>query len=385
MRKNKILSLLVIFFSILTGGFAQKKLVGFSNTGPLIINPENKPMERVSGKVPTNEEKVKPVIAILSDYTKPQKTNHFVLKMKVTDNTEVRIVTVNKNIAEKNNDFYQITLNLTQQKNEFTIKAIDKFWNETVKKITIYRESRFARNGKDRALLFAVDNYDNNKKLYKPIADALRLKQKLENSYGFKVELIKDPDLKTIRDKLIEYRDKYNTNKLDRSGQLLIFFSGHGDIGDKTGFFVPKDGKSSNKYSTCFQYNEMREMIAKIDVKHKLLMVDACFSAYLNPYFDKADPVYPPGKLSPLEIEMNRHKQNPSFEYITSDAVGSTTPDNSQLMAKFLEALTYSDTSEGIVKLSVLVPKYLKLAKPQPYYDRFEKDLEKTSFIFFKK
>ena len=249
------------------------------------------------------------------------------------------------------------------------------------------QENSVNRQKKDIALLFAVEDYQNMKKLNRPIDDALKLKDYLENSYGFTVELIRNPDLKTVKSKLKEYADKYRRNVLDNTGQLLVFFSGHGLPADMTGFFVPVDGDYApeNIYSTCYSYNQMRGQMKRINVAHKLLIVDACYSAYLNPHFDKGVPVFDkPDKLSAFDKEIKIHNENNSFEYITSDASGRTTPDNSQLMKKLFEGFEYSNTRLGFIKLNVLVPSYLISANPQPYYERLGEDIGKTSFMFFK-
>ena len=49
----------------------------------------------------------------------------------------------------------------------------------------------------------------------------------------------------------------------------------------------------------------------RIKVKHKLLIVDACYSAFLNPYFKKGAPVFDqPKKLSAIEKEMEVYNGN---------------------------------------------------------------------------
>ena len=386
MKKNKFYFLIVAFVMLQNFSFGQKPITGYSNTSSLIINPTNEPVKAIGGNNVVAEDKTPPIIAILSDYKTPQKSNVFQLVMRVTDNSEVKTVRINGLDAVKTGDKYHIDIQLAELRNEIKITATDKHWNESTENIVIKREQRFDRTGKDRALLFAVEDYEHTSKLYKPIDDALALKEILETSYGFTVELIRNPSLEIIRNKLNDYAHNYNTKKLNKDGQLVVFFSGHGYEGNKTGFFVPKDGESANKYGTCFSYNEMREKMSDIDVKHKLLIVDACYSAFLNPEFDRTGPVFGnPKALSPFDKEMKQHKDNSSFEYITSDASGKTTPDNSQLMVKFFEGLKYSTAKEGFIKLELLVPSYLKAANPQPYYNRLEENTAKTSFMFFKK
>ncbi|HNL39769.1 MAG TPA: caspase family protein, partial [Saprospiraceae bacterium] len=92
-----------------------------------------------------------------------------------------------------------------------------------------------ARAGKDRALFFLVNEY--NDPLYddfknpegNPIKDGHAIAKLLREQYGFETEILENPSLGDIGDKINEYAARYLSNEWDSTGQLMIYFSGHGE------------------------------------------------------------------------------------------------------------------------------------------------------------
>jgi hypothetical protein len=123
------------------------------------------------------------------------------------------------------------------------------------------------RKGKDYALLFAVQKYDDAKlnTLKYPIQDATEIKKELENNYDFAVELVPNPTNKQIKDKLREYILKFSNGTFDSLGQLFIFFTGHGERESKNGFFLASDTKTDDLESTALSYTLWRNV-----VRHKV-------------------------------------------------------------------------------------------------------------------
>ena len=58
------------------------------------------------------------------------------------------------------------------------------------------------RSGKDYALFFAVQDYSEWPDLRNPISDAETIAKELRKNYGFKTEVVKNPDLEGIYKKL---------------------------------------------------------------------------------------------------------------------------------------------------------------------------------------
>ncbi len=92
-----------------------------------------------------------------------------------------------------------------------------------------YDRSGFVRTGTDYALLFATDTYTHWGDSYTPIADARAIGAKLQNRYGFNVDIRTNLTIKQILAALAEYKEK----KYDPGDQLLVYFNGHGHF-DKT-------------------------------------------------------------------------------------------------------------------------------------------------------
>ncbi|MEA2042059.1 MAG: caspase family protein [Bacteroidota bacterium] len=369
-KTTSIFAFLIIWTASIT---AQEPIEAVSNIGPVVIKSEDPEIDKVG-----------PVINFTCDYRSVQTGNSFFITGYAKDPSGVLQIIIDRTVVDVDaQGRFKHRVDLLGLQNTFTVKATDKLGNNSSPEtIIIQRRQQFDRTGKDRALLFAVEDYSYDKKLYNPIGDALKLETKLEDDYGFKAELLKDPKYEDIIKKLDEYEKNYLNGKWANDGQLLIFFSGHGYYGNRTGFFVPADGNPNDKYRTCITYNELREKLNEINVNHKLVIVDACYSAYFDPKFEKGgQPVFDtPGNLTSVEIEMALHRENKTYEFITSDAAGKTTPDKSQLMKYMLLGLERSKTS--LVRLEILVPVYLKSASPQPYYKRMQES--KSSFIFFK-
>lgn len=136
----------------------------------------------------------------------------------------------------------------------------------------------------DHALIFAAQDYDSYSKLQNPIGDAEALAELLENKYGFKVEIVLNPDYETILSMLSEYKQK-TFGKYD---QLLVFFSGHGDINqnlDGTGFFMPVDAKKGGIVSReGISHGDFMDYLKQIPVNHLLFVADACYSGKMAKY-----------------------------------------------------------------------------------------------------
>ncbi len=97
----------------------------------------------------------------------------------------------------------------------------------------------------DYALLFAIDEYDSWANLVNPVNDATTIGKELEESYGFKVDLVINPTKKGILDKLLEYAKK---SYLEHD-QLFIFFAGHGQFDPffSQGYLVCKDSDKNDE------------------------------------------------------------------------------------------------------------------------------------------
>ena len=192
----------------------------------------------------------------------------------------------------------QKTIRLDYQKNTLTFYPMFQEGSTAVVNVTINRKHE--REGKDRAIFFAVDDYSGPGSgwdlLKAPIADAEALKKTLEEEYGFEAEILKNPTKKDITKKLSELHQDYR-NRQDPELQLLIFFAGHGyKDSSKMGFFVPKPkkgvglpkpakgkqdfaDKESEFTNECISHSLLRDSINGINCNNILVVMDTCFSS----------------------------------------------------------------------------------------------------------
>ncbi len=246
------------------------------------------------------------------------------------------------------------------------------------------------RSGKDHALFFAVNDYapgSGFEDLSKPIENAEAVAKELRERYGFETELVKNPTLDQISAKLREYQAFYAKNPQGRypsTGQLLVYFTGHGISEDNNGYFVTADGNSKKLYSTAFAYEIWRPFINNLDCRHILVAIDACYSATFDPdwYSKKMSPedFKRPGEMSEGDKLLLVNESDKSRIVFTSDGSEDKVPERSNFARKFIEGLRNGPRQDGILSSEGLAG-YLRFAAPKPRLTEFGSD-EKGSFLF---
>jgi tetratricopeptide (TPR) repeat protein len=129
----------------------------------------------------------------------------------------------------------------------------------------------------DYALLFATNEYDSWQSLINPVPDALAIAKELEDNYGFKTEVVRNPTRERILIKLREYSQK----PFGKGDQLFIFFAGHGIYDDvfHQGYIVAKDSRQNDETRGSYEsYDDLAKIVDKMGFRHIMLVVDACFS-----------------------------------------------------------------------------------------------------------
>lgn len=193
--------------------------------------------------------------------------------------------------------------------------------------------------GRYTALLFAAQNYEPPyPDLDHPIEDALRLKQTLEQQYGFvDVLLVEDPKEQTFADEFKKLRKR--TNEEDN---VLIFYAGHGNqhwATNNEGAWIPSDATTHE--TTWFSMSDLKRNLEGLKAKHVLLVVDACFGGSLLTAAGKMRSTL---EETPEESMASNYYSRRSFKAITS---GAREPvyDESLFMQNFI-ALLNSYTGE---------------------------------------
>lgn len=238
------------------------------------------------------------------------------------------------------------------------------------------------RQGKDYALFFAAEDYSLMGPLTNPIDNAEAIAAELEQSYDFTTEIVRNPSMEDIENKLAEYERKFSRGNFNQDGQLLIYFSGHGV---EEGFFIPIGVDPARPYYG-FSYSFWRDKIDQIPCKHIMVMIDACHSATFDPAFGtRTDRRF--GRSGEREVDavLERHRTLKSRKFITSDGVGEETPDRSTLAREFLRALRTHRSTGGYLSAGELHGSYLSRAAPRPGAGEFGSDEPASHFLFFRK
>lgn len=242
------------------------------------------------------------------------------------------------------------------------------------------------RGGQDYALFFPVNDYTHLSKLNNPISNAEDIAKELRSNYGFKTEIIPNATRDQIAQKIAEYQKAYRLGQLPQDGQLLIFFSGHGEKRSKAGYFMSREARLP---IDGIDYNYWRTEIDLIECQHILVMVDACHSAFFDPDFEpaKSDDTRTFGRKRGAEkdLVLYRHRELRARKFITSDGVGEQTPDRSSLAREFLRGLQNGDGQKSYLSDVELYGRYLYYASPRPSSGDFGHDQPNSYFLFFNK
>lgn len=288
---------------------------------------------------------------------------------------EVRVNDERVQVSDAGKFEKDITLVLGE--NRIHITATDTLGNEAVKNLIIDR-GEDVREGKDYALLFAVNEYEHWQNLLNPSLDAMKIKTELEDTYGFETELILNPTMQEVFAKLREYAAK----TYHPEDQVMIFFAGHGYFDEifQIGYLVARDTELPNKDREHISYIShplLKERIDNIACKHIFLMIDACFGGTLD-----HELLTHRGEKKPVNIE--RVMQYRTRRYMTSGG-NEYVPDKSEFAYRVLEALRDRGGEDGILTLDELFS-YVKQARPKPRQGKFGHRNEPGSdFLFITK
>ena len=358
---KKIIYILIICF-IPISVFSQT-ITGRSNTARVTINN-------------TQTQSLCDISLISPNRTKQ---NPYLAKIKVENTNGIKLVIIEDKVATLTGQYYQAEINLIPGNNNITIKVFDETVKNCEEQITIYLEQT-TRDWKNYALFFAVNKYDNYNNLNNPIKNANDISSILENNYGFKTEVVENPTQKEIITKLDYYTNFFN-NKSEQNSQFFIFFSGHGDIFYENGYFLPKNANPTNYLGTCIQYNDLSKRVNSMECKHVLIMIDACYSATFEEAARGNRQPRPGGEYTKTEQIIENFKNKKTRLFITSDAENAETPDKSNLVKKFIEALNSKGGKDYILEYDELTP-YLKDVNPKANYNDFGDNHTNSNFLF---
>lgn len=134
---------------------------------------------------------------------------------------------------------------------------------------------------KNRALIFAVSEYESFTNLPNSILNGEELKKTLESNFDFEVAFYKNP----TRPKVLSAIDSIARLNYDSLDQVLIYFSGHGSQEEEehynktTGLLHTSDSNEENIIHTSIQHEDFRNRINSMKCEHILVILNACQSA----------------------------------------------------------------------------------------------------------
>lgn len=144
------------------------------------------------------------------------------------------------------------------------------------------KDEQFSYNPKGKNYLFVIgiNDYLHFPKLSNAVKDAQDLVEILTTYYHFErenvVELFEE---KATRRNIVNKFD-YLMGKLEEEDNLLIYFSGHGHLNEKSkiGYWIPIEAESVGDY---IANSSVKDYLSAIQSHHTFLIADACFSGSL--------------------------------------------------------------------------------------------------------
>ncbi len=167
------------------------------------------------------------------------------------------------------------TINLRPGRNVVKITARTAYGSATSEERIV--QYKVASTTSYHALLIGVQDYDDYsiEDLDNPVSELTSLKSVLTSNYTFNqsdVTLLANPSKRDIINELIKLQDELNERD-----HLLVFYSGHGNLVNNVGYWLPKDARKSDR-STWLSNSEVIDYMKGMKSKHTLVVSDACFS-----------------------------------------------------------------------------------------------------------
>jgi hypothetical protein len=157
-------------------------------------------------------------------------------------------------------------------------------------------ELKKSRTPKNYALVIGIDDYEKYERLGACVNDAERIAGLLKTLDYEVIELTDNSNIEPTKYNILECALKELSQKA-KSGNVIIYYSGHGRVGEANKFyFIPKDAKGN--WSSCISLDELAGYLKGIN--NISLIIDACNSGAV-----RLDPV-----KSSCQLIMASSKEN---------------------------------------------------------------------------
>ena len=243
-----------------------------------------------------------------------------------------------------------------------------------------------SRSGKDFALFFANDNYQDNSNfldLKNPVKDAKTIAQELQDMYNFEDVMVYE---NFSKEEIFEVLEAWMQRNFQAKDQLFIFFSGHGTFREftKKGYFVPNSERTD--YSAYIELTDLGNIITQIPCDHILLAIDACYSGSIDQAIAfRSGDFSRPGETDATRLRslVDRQLRNPSRLLLTSGGKERTPDgkDHSPFAGAIISGLRNAYTSgDGVLIFQELLGQLERL-EPRPHHGTLPQH-EQGGFVF---
>jgi TolB-like protein len=196
------------------------------------------------------------------------------------DRAGIKEVTVNgrNTIWDKNGNF-SIQMNLEVGENRLLVRSINGNNNEKIDTFFVTRNAEeMIAAGRYVAFIIGINSYSGYwHPLNNALNDARGMAELLKNEYKFDT-VITLLDKEATRKNIIQ-KFEWLANNLKSDDNLLIFYSGHGQLNKvlNKGYWVPIDA-NSNSVADFISNSDVKTFLGGIPSKHTMLIADACFA-----------------------------------------------------------------------------------------------------------
>lgn len=130
--------------------------------------------------------------------------------------------------------------------------------------------------GNYHALIIGNNNFSKLSNLKTAENDAITVERVLREKYGFKTNLVLNGNRYDILSALNKMRET-----LTEKDNLLIYYAGHGEVANDTGYWLPVDAEPDND-ANWIANATITKYVETINAKHVIVIADSCFSGTLS-------------------------------------------------------------------------------------------------------
>jgi len=244
----------------------------------------------------------------------------------------------------------------------------DVLFSQTV----VYEREKLPTERRDYALIFAVNDYEDPEWSHIPnaIKGGRELKNELSNNFGFEVELFENPSI----DSIFSVLDQYFTKDYNPNDQLLVFFSGHGDVDknplndSRIGYLVASDSYGTNRRS-YLPHSTLSAKLNGSNCQHVFVAIDACYSSTFGNEIENGIEKGRTDKHPQMKEFIQQELKYKSRLYLTSGkdkTLVGRPGQNSPFTKQLLTALRGSARTDGVITFSEILSEFAPNTTSQP-------------------